>query len=217
MRTSAERAAATADIIIKSCALYTRTEGDPFFFSSGWASPVFIDCKKIISSPDDRTLLVDLALESIAEKLTITSIDFIAGCELTGVPFATLIADRLQKSLVLARKQGKGFGRLSQFEGTFEVDDTALLVDDLATDGSSESTFHVALKKAEAQVAATFVLIDFDIFSTEHKMLSLATLKDIIKSAETHEYLGPRDLEEIYKFIDEPARWSRRKGGIASL
>ena len=91
MRTSAERAAATADIIIKSCALYTRTEGDPFFFSSGWASPVFIDCKKIISSPDDRTLLVDLALESIAEKLTITSIDFIAGCELTGVPFATLI------------------------------------------------------------------------------------------------------------------------------
>lgn len=217
MKNSAERAAATAEIIIKSRALYTRTEGDSFFFSSGWASPVFIDGKKLISSPHDRAQLVDMAVDSISENLDVASLNFVAGCELTGIPFATLIADRLQKPLVLACKQGKGFGRLSQFEGTFDVGDTGLLVDDLATDGTSESTFNAALKKAEAQVAATFVLINFDIFPTEHNMLSLASLKDIIQCAETHEYLGSRELDEVRSFINEPATWSRRKGGIASL
>lgn len=217
MRNRAERAAATAEIIINSRALYTRTEGDPFFFSSGWASPVFIDCKKLISSPKHRTLLVDMALESIAEKLDIEAIDFIAGCELTGVPFATLIADRLQSPLVLACKQGKGFGRLSQFEGTFHSGDVAVLVDDLATDGTSESTFYAALNKAEARVATTFVLVNFDIFPTEHNILSLSSLKDIIHYAEKQEYLGPRELEEIQAFIDAPSTWSRQRGGIAAL
>lgn len=217
MRNAAERAAATAEIIIKSQALYTRTEGDPFFFSSGWASPVFIDCKKLISSPDDRTVLVDMALESMTENLDTQAIDFIAGCELTGLPFATLVADRLQKSLVLACKQSRGFGRLSQFEGTFDVGDTAVLIDDLATDGTSEARFYNALNKAEANVAATFVLIDFDIFTTDNNRLSLASLKDIMKCAEAHEYLGSQDLEEIHTFIETPAKWSRRKGGIASL
>ena len=41
----------TARIIIDNDCLYKRTQGDPFFFSSGWASPVFIDCKKLISAP----------------------------------------------------------------------------------------------------------------------------------------------------------------------
>ena len=217
MRNSAERAATTAEIILNSRALYTRTEGDPFFFSSGWASPVFIDCKKLISSPGNRTLLIDMAIECIAEKIDIEAIDFIAGCELTGVPFATLIADRLQNPLVLVCKQSKGFGRLSQFEGTFDAGDIAVLVDDLATDGTSESTFYTALNKAEAHVAATFVLVNFDIFPTEHNMLSLASLKDIIQCAEKQEYLGPRELDEIRTFMDAPSTWSRKKGGIASL
>lgn len=217
MRTPEERAAATADIIIKSSALYTRTEGDPFFFSSGWASPVYIDCKKLISSPEDRTQLVDMAVESISEAFDISALNFIAGCELTGVPFAAIIADRLQKSLVLARKQGKGFGRLAQVEGTFEIGERALLVDDLATDGTSETVFNAALNKAEADVAGTFVLVNFDIFKTGHNMLSLATLANIIESAESNDYLGAQDLSEIRAFADEPAKWSRRKGGIASL
>lgn len=217
MRNAAERARTTAEIIINSHALYTRTGGEPFFFSSGWASPIFIDCKKLISSPNDRSMLVEMALESIAENLDVSSIDFVTGCELSGVPFATLIADNLRKPLVLARNQSKGFGRLSQFEGTFETREATILVDDLATDGTSESVFYSALKKAEADVLSTFALISFDIFPTDHRVLSLADLRDIVDCAETHDYLGAREMDEVRKFIDDPASWSRHNGGIVSL
>ena len=162
MRTQENRAAETARIISDSRSLYTRTDGEPFFFSSGWASPVFIDCKKLISSPDDRALLVEMAVEAITAHIDPDSLDAIAGCELTGVPFAALIADRLHKPLVLVCKQRKGFGRLAQFEGSFEAGAKVLLIDDLATDGASESVFMSALRKAEAEILGTLVLVDFN-------------------------------------------------------
>ena len=108
----------TARIIIDNDCLYTRTQGDPFFFSSGWASPVFIDCKKLISFPRARNALVRMALERISD--TVGTFDAVAACELTGVPFATLLADRLNLPLTVVCKQRKGFGRLAQFEGSFE-------------------------------------------------------------------------------------------------
>ena len=35
---------------------------DPFKFTSGWASPVYIDCRKLISYPRVRHTLMDLQL-----------------------------------------------------------------------------------------------------------------------------------------------------------
>lgn len=207
----------TARIIIESRSLYTRTDGDPFYFSSGWASPVFIDCKKLISSPQARDVLVAMAVECITAGIAIDSLDVVAGCELTGVPFAALIADRLNKPLVLVCKQSKGFGRLAQFEGSFEPGERVLLVDDLATDGASESTFRDTLQRADADVPETFVLIDFNVFPADHRMLSLARLDDIIGKARTDGYLGPREFQEIESFVADAPAWSHQHGGIADL
>ncbi len=217
MRTQENRAAETARIISDSRSLYTRTDGEPFFFSSGWASPVFIDCKKLISSPDDRALLVEMAVEAITAHIDPDSMDAIAGCELTGVPFAALIADRLHKPLVLVCKQRKGFGRLAQFEGSFEAGAKVLLIDDLATDGASESVFMSALRKAEAEILGTFVLVDFNVFTGEHRMLSLATLEDIMDRAESDGYFGRREADEVRKFIRDAPTWSRKHGGISAI
>jgi len=217
MSTPEMRAAETARIIVESQSLYSRSGGEAFFFSSGWASPVFIDGKKLISAPADRSLLVDMAVDCITENLDLQSLDAIAGCELTGVPFATLIADRLNKPLVLVCKQSKGFGRLAQFEGSFEPGARVLLVDDLATDGVSEQAFRAALQRAEAEVLGTFVLIDFSVFPTDHHYLSLAKLRDIIDRAETAEYLSAREIEEVRKFAADAPTWSRHNGGIGAI
>ena len=114
-------AAEAADLILKSGIVYTRTSGDPFFFSSGWASPVFVDVKRLISLPVARSRLVELSLEIIDQQIGTDAYEQIAGCELAGVPFAAMIADRKNTPLVVAMKQGKGFGRLARFEGTFET------------------------------------------------------------------------------------------------
>lgn len=205
----------TARIIVDNDCLYLRTQGDPFFFSSGWASPVFIDCKKLISVPAARDALVRMSLECLANEGA--EVDAIAGCELTGVPFATLLADRLNLPLTLVCKQRKGFGRLAQFEGGFEPGTRFTLVDDLATDGMSEAVYETALKQAEAVVAKTFVLLDYAVFPTDRTLLSLATLNDVIVAAQAANYFGDRELAEISRFTADAAQWSKRHGGIDRL
>ena len=215
MSDSPNWAGETARIIVENDCLYVRTQGDPFFFSSGWASPVFIDCKKLISVPSARNALVRMAMDCISTALS--GIDAVAGCELTGVPFAALIADRLGLPLTVVCKQRKGFGRLAQFEGSFEAGTNFVLVDDLATDGMSEAVFETALRRAEAQVVGTFVLIDYAVFPTERQLLSLANLADVIAAAEAADYFGDRELAEIRSFTADAAQWSRLHGGIATL
>ena len=86
---------------------------------------------------------------------------------------ATLLADRLGLPLTLVCKQRKGFGRLAQFEGSFEAGTPFILVDDLATDGVSEAIYEAALHSAQATVTNTFVLIDYSIFPSDRSLLSL--------------------------------------------
>jgi len=141
----------------------------------------------------------------------------IAGCELAGIPFAALIADRLRLPLVVVRKQGKGFGRLAQFEGTFEPGTRALLVDDLSTDGINKATFRAALEWAGANVVGTFVLLDYDIFASGRTVTSIMTLTDVITAAEAGRHVEARALEEVKAFAADAPRWSKRNGGIGAL
>jgi orotate phosphoribosyltransferase len=210
-------AEAAARIVVDGGAVYTRTSGDPFFFTSGWASPIFVDIKRLISLPQARDRLMVMSLESIEQSVGNGAFDLVAGCELAGVPFATMIADRLRLPLVVVRKQGKGFGRLAQFEGTFEPGARALLVDDLATDGFSKTNFRSALERAEASVVASFVLLSYAIFPTPPQMVSLLTLADVVAAAEAQRHLDQRALDEVKSFLADAPRWSRRNGGIAMM
>jgi len=210
-------AEAAARIVVDGGAVYTRTSGDPFFFTSGWASPIFVDVKRLISLPDARDRLMTISLETIEQVIGSRTFDVVVGCELAGVPFATMIADRLRLRLVVVRKQGKGFGRLAQFEGTFEPGARALLVDDLATDGFSKTSFKSALERAEAAVVASFVLLHYAIFPAAPKIISLLTLADVIAVAESQRYIDARALEEVKSCLEDAPRWSRRNGGIATM
>ena len=74
---------------------------EPFKFTSGWASPVYIDCRKLISYPRVRHTLMDFAASEITRNIGFESIDSIAGGETAGIPFAAWIADRMMLPLSL--------------------------------------------------------------------------------------------------------------------
>lgn len=209
-------AAQAAELILKSGIVYTRTSGDPFFFSSGWASPVFVDVKRLISLPAARSRLVELSLNVIDDQIGTQSYEQIAGCELAGVPFAAMVADRRSLPLVVAMKQGKGFGRLARFEGTFEPGARTLLMDDVTTDGRTKMSVQRALEQAEARVVGIYVVLDYKVFPGAPEISSLVTLADIIDAAARGNHLEPAVMSELVAFAENAPQWSRRNGGIAS-
>jgi orotate phosphoribosyltransferase len=199
--------------------------GKPFIFTSGWASPVYIDCRKIISYPRLRRTLVDFSCSTIAREIGFESIETIVGGETAGIPFAAWIADALMLPMQYVRKKPKGFGRNAQIEGHLADGARALLVEDLTTDGQSKINFCQALRSAGARVDHVFVIFYYSIFEESQKILSdigvtqhcLATWWDVLEVAKKYNYFDTKTIAEVEQFLHRPAEWSDAHGGTARL
>lgn len=207
---------------IKAVNFYKDT---PFFFTSGWASPVYIDCRKIISYPRLRSALIDYAAATIVRNVGYESIDNIAGGETAGIPFAAWIADRLMLPMQYVRKKAKGFGRNAQIEGEVVAGARTLLVEDLATDGRSKVNFCQALRNAGADVNHCFVLFYYDIFPKSRELMQelgvelhyLTTWWEILKVAKASGHFAPNIVAAVESFMNDPSQWSSSHGGIADF
>lgn len=197
----------------------------PFIFTSGWASPVYIDCRKLIFFPHVRSRLVEFALATLARDAAQARFEVIAGGETAGIPYAAWIADRLGLPMQYVRKKPKGFGRNAQIEGDVREGARTLLVEDLTTDGRSKINFCQALREAGAVVEHVFVNFYYDIFPESKKILAelgvrlhyLATWWDVLALVKKGGYLAPAQIAELEKFLHAPAEWSAAHGGVASF
>ncbi len=201
------------------------SEGKPFVFTSGWASPVYIDCRKLISYPRVRSALIDFATATIVRDVGFEQFDTVAGGETAGIPYAAWIADRLALPMQYVRKKPKGFGRGAQIEGHIEDGARTLLVEDLTTDGRSKVNFCKALRDAGAVVDHVFVMFYYDIFPESKriiaeigvKLLHLATWWDVLRVVKGGGHFEPRVIDEVERFLHAPAKWSAEHGGVSAF
>ena len=201
-------------------AVHIRPE-QPFILTSGRASPVYIDCRKIISFPRARRQVTELATALIARDIGVEAFDAVAGGETAGIPFAAWIAEHLGLPMLYVRKKPKGFGRDAQIEGDLKDGWRVLLVEDLATDGGSKVNFIEALRQAGAKVAHTFVVFHYGIFPQSVttlagigvKLHGLATWWDVLAAAHELGTVGERALADVRAFLENPEAWSAAHGG----
>src|SRR5262245_61357688 len=72
-------AAETAQALLELHAVLVY-EGRPFIYTTGWASPVYVDCHRVMSRPDLRRGLMDHAAALLRSRLS-GAIDVVAGAE----------------------------------------------------------------------------------------------------------------------------------------
>jgi len=187
--------------------------GNHFTLTSGLKSPVYVDCRKIISFVEERTFIIDTAIQYINEKKL--DFDLVAGGETAGIPYAAYISEKIKKPMIYIRKQSKGFGKNQQIEGNFSKNQKAILIEDLATDGGSKVIFVEAMRKAGLTVKDIFVIFYYDIFNFEESVLSklnvnihsLCTWKDIISVLEKRNTFNQTDIENLKEFLSRPEDW----------
>ncbi len=209
----------TANALLALKAVHISQER-PFIYTSGWASPVYVDCRKLMSDVTSRLLLMDHAAALLREKLT-GQIDCIAGAETAGIPFACWIAERLNLPMVYVRKKAMGWGVHAQIEGDLPSGARCLLVDDLTTDGLSKIGAALALRQAGATISDVFVVFNYDIYPqsvsayADHNITlhALATWQDIFAQTKAISYFAPERAKEIKAFLNDPVHWSVTHGG----
>jgi orotate phosphoribosyltransferase len=204
----------TADILLEIQAVHIRPE-QPFTFTSGRLSPVYVDCRKIISFPRARARLMQMGVDLVARNAGVEAFDVVAGGETAGIPFAAWMAERMQLPMVYVRKKPKGFGRNSQIEGDFKDGARMLLVEDLATDGGSKHVFIDAMTAAGTVCKHVFVIFHYGNFPQAIEGLrakgvtlhALATWADVLVAAERRGYTRDQ-LDQVRSFLTDPDGWA---------
>jgi len=214
----------TARMLLEIKAVHFNAD-KPYMFTSGLASPVYIDCRKLISYPLIRETLMDFAVSVLLRDVGFQQFDAVAGGETAGIPFAAWIAAKMGLPMQYVRKKPKGFGRDAQIEGDISEGQRVLLVEDLTTDGGSKIKFCEALRRAGAIVDHTIVVFYYDIFSETRANLkahdlqlhSLATWWDVLKVCKDHNYFDPATLSDVEAFLNHPLKWSGDHGGATEI
>ena len=181
----------------------------PFTLTSGKKSPVYIDCRKLISFPKERNKILNLAVNYFKKEKI--NFDILAGGETAGIPYAAFLSEKLNKPMIYIRKKKKGFGKGSQIEGNYKKNKKVILIEDLATDGGSKVVFVDAIRKNNLKIKDTFVIFYYDIFEKSKINLSnlgiklhcLCTWKDILKVLEKNKVLSKKEFEKIKKYLKE--------------
>lgn len=193
--------------------------GPPYYtLTSGKKSPVYVDCRKIISYPEIAAFVTNAA----CSLLSLQDYDAIAGGETAGIPFAAWLAAKMEKPMLYVRKKPKGFGLGARIEGVMPLGKkdrkpNVLLVEDHASDGASKISFVEALRDAGADTTDAFVVFHYDVFTAGEAALreknitlhALATWRDAYGLAEERGNFSAEILSDVRSFLKNPVDWQK--------
>lgn len=192
----------------------------PFVFTSGRLSPVYVDMRRMVSFPKERSRLMDMG----ADMLKDANLDYVAGGETAGIPYAAFLAERLNMPMLYVRKKPKGFGRMAQIEGCMDEEGKRVaLIEDLQTDGGSKQLFVNVLREAGAVVEHAFVVFHYGVFqesldNMKNLGLTLHALTDwwaILDVAKENNYFDAETLDSVEFFLESPDEWAEKNKHLA--
>lgn len=197
----------------------------PYKFSSGMMSPVYIDCRKLISYPRIRSAVMDFAAATIMRDAGFEKFDCIAGGETAGIPFAAFLSERMGLPMIYCRKKPKGHGRNAQIEGHMPEGARVLVIEDLTTAGGSMFTFIDAIRAAGGIVDHGIALFYYGIYPEAEQRFAngnvqlhhISTWRNVLAVAREQKLFDDKTLSEVESFLDAPLEWSGRNGGVTEL
>ncbi len=131
---------------------------------SAVSSPIFINPKVLISNPmalrvASKLMQQEIDLAQSLRRPRVHPFDIVAGVPVGGLLLATAYSLETSVPMIYARIRPEGTGKRG-IEGRFSSGDTALIVDDLITGGSSILETASLLEENGVKVKDVIVLID---------------------------------------------------------
>lgn len=198
----------------------------PFVFVSGRISPVYIDCRKLLSFAAERDYIVTALARKAETDIGSQNIDVVAGGETAGIPYASFVSHIIKKPMIYIRKQPKGYGGTKQIEGILNPGQRVLLVEDLITDGLSKLRFNIGIRASGAKMTHCLCVFDYAserlnqhegreaLAKNDIALLVLANWDDILDTGTSKKYFTQTQNEQIISFLKDPENWGRKMGFV---
>ena len=180
-----------------------------YILTSGKKSPYYIDLRQTISSPITMDWIGNSLSRIVLNEIGKDKIDKILGVPTAGVPFATLVSQKLGIPLIYYRQARKEHGVRKKVEGLLERNDRILIVDDLITTGESVIEASEVVRDQGGIVNEMVVLLDREQGGQEnlHKARIephlLFRISDAMSWLHSVHLIGPDIYGTIQQYIEE--------------
>jgi orotate phosphoribosyltransferase len=192
---------------------------DPFIFPSGRISPVYVDCRRLISYPNIRDEVVAELVRIATDKIGLDETDVVAGGTTGGIPYATFLAQAINRPLIYVQKSPSGSGSTRQITGVIEKGQKVILVEDVTADGVSVLRFKGGIEIAGGRLKHCLCVFEYrsDKFAMQDAretlskqgivLHSLITWDDILDMARQENYFTRDEYEQVLSFLKDPNHW----------
>jgi orotate phosphoribosyltransferase len=186
----------------------------PFKLVSGNYSPIYVNCRQVISS----VVFADLFAAATRALCATRGIqyDVLAGGETAGIPLAAFLSRSFGMPMVYVRKEAKEHGIASKVEGGDVAGRKVLLVEDLITDAGSKISFAKAIRTAGGTVTDVIVIFDRlqggeDVLKQHGMALHSITNIDVaLQEAENKGLISTHQLGLIRDYLVSPRAWHEK-------
>jgi len=157
-----------------------------FVLSSGKRSKYYVDMRRCLSKPPVYEAVVD-ELARLASKL---EFEVVAGVATGGLPWAAMLSLKLRAPLVYVRTEKKEHGTMGVVEGFLKPSTVAVVVDDVATTGSSIERAVLALRELGAVVRDAVVIVDREEGAKERLAQVGVSLHSLVRASQLLKFAG---------------------------
>jgi orotate phosphoribosyltransferase len=186
----------------------------PFTWASGWKSPIYCDNRIALSYPRIRTFIRQELVKLIEAKFGRP--DLIAGVATAAIAQGALVAEAMGLPFVYVRPSAKDHGRQNTIEGEVQPDQSAVIIEDLVSTGSSSLKAVEELRKEKVIVKGLVSIFSYGFETATDNFraaacpyYSLSNYDVLIQQAIRSGYIDKNDLQTLQAWRMNPSQWQK--------
>lgn len=192
-----------ANLLLEAQALKFNV-AEPFTYASGIKSPVYMNCRILISDIEKRDVVVDGLVEIISQ----IDCDIICGTASAGLAWGMWVATKLEKPLIYVSS--------SKIHGKKPKNMKTLVLEDLVSTGKSSLEAVSALRNGGAEVSDCVSIFSYGLTDSEIAfnganviLHTLSDFKTAVEVATSAQYLNKVESMEALNWQKDASRWRK--------